>query len=70
MSACRLCGGENVNKVIYAGLPGRFCSACAALWGPAEWAARIHFNGALFMYTGLYVVALWHWLTGGIKSGD
>lgn len=51
-----------MSKVIYAGLPGRFCEHCTMFMGIASWAARIHFNGVMMIYQGSYLRALWCWL--------
>jgi len=61
---CKFCGGI-MEKVIYAGLPGRLCENedCNALSGPAVWIAELYFNGMFFHYVGNYFVALWYWLT-------
>lgn len=58
-------------KVIYCGLPGRFCEACSCLDGIAAYAPAIASDteaGPMFafmVYEGSYWLALWHWLTRG-----
>lgn len=59
---CPTCGARQ-SKVIYWGLPGRFCTACTTLMGPASYAAGIHFSGVLFFYYKSYprAVVAWAW---------
>ncbi|HEU4408345.1 MAG TPA: hypothetical protein VFS43_23985 [Polyangiaceae bacterium] len=68
---CPRCGAPAM-RVLYAGLPARFCSdeACNCMWGPGEWAARAFgFNGVLFPYEGSYLAALWAWLRAPLELG-
>jgi hypothetical protein len=62
-SRCRRCH-RPVEKVIYAGLPGKMCTTvgCWAFYGPASYAALIHFSGRVMHYEGSYWRALRHWI--------
>jgi len=65
MKNCPLCGAES-DKVIYMGLPMRFCSDeyCNCLWGFWSWIPIMWFNGVFMTYEGYYLPALMHWLFG------
>ncbi|MDA8140392.1 MAG: hypothetical protein M0036_17230 [Desulfobacteraceae bacterium] len=55
-------------KVIYYGLPHRFCEneACNCLFGFwSDWTQWLPFNGYFWAYKGAYLPALWDWLMGG-----
>lgn len=65
---CPLCGSEG-NRVIYLGLPMKFCSdgSCGCLWGLWSFVAEYVpiSDGECFafaIYDGSYLRALWHWL--------
>jgi hypothetical protein len=66
---CPNCHDDTV-KVIYLGLPGRFCEACGTLSGLAAYAPPIATetpHGPMFAfmaYEGSYWRALWAWLRG------
>lgn len=70
---CPNCGDtEQQGKVIYYGLPMRFCFSntergrdCNSLYGFWSWiASYLPFNGWFMTYQGSYFKALWHWLKG------
>lgn len=62
---CPSCGSADIEKVIYAGLPARFCVECTAMWGFWSWVImHLPFNGRLFCYRGNYLSALIRWLQG------
>ena len=69
MKPCPLCG-RPMDKVIYFGLPGRFCQSCNALTGVAAYAPPVATETddgpqfAFMLYEGSYWRALWHWLFG------
>lgn len=65
---CEYCEEYAVSKAIYAGLPGRYCTACSALTGPAFWLAQYWFNGAIVLYTGSYWRVLWAFLCGRLNE--
>jgi hypothetical protein len=53
-----------MNKIIYFGLPGLFCSnpECSEMTGLAAWAAeKFGLNGVILTYEGSYFVALCAW---------
>jgi hypothetical protein len=63
---CPLCNSDTM-KVIYYGLPVKFCCKenCNCMFG--FWTNVTNFlpfNGVLFTYEGSYLTALWHWLVG------
>ena len=62
---CPECGSDSL-KVIYMGLPMRYCcnNACGNLWGFWSWICSIHFNGWFFIYDGSYLQGLLDWLKG------
>lgn len=72
-SDCPLCAGPT-DKVVFLGMPGRLCEACACLTGLAGWAAwalpitTYDEDGeeafAFMVYDGAYLPALWRWLRG------
>lgn len=73
MSArCPFCGGKNHSKIIYLGLPGRFCLDCALLFGPASYLPIMSLmpaRGSLYewmVYEGGYLRGLWQWLAGRV----
>lgn len=65
MKKCPLCGSGSM-KIIYYGLPMRFCEdeACNCMFGFWSFVAgHLPFNGFIMVYDGAYLPALWHWLT-------
>jgi hypothetical protein len=63
---CPTCGGD-AQKVIYAGIPAKLCGAeeCSTLFGWGSWLIGVlPFTGVFMAYSGGYLPALWHWLTG------
>jgi len=72
MTVCPRCGGVPL-KAIYYGLPVRLCSdeGCSTIWACCLWDWLIPyfpFNGAMMVYEGSYLGALWHWIGGGSKE--
>lgn len=63
MTTCPECNAP-LEKVIYAGLPGKICMKCCMILGLASYAAMILFTGRFMVYEGSYWRALWHWLRG------
>ena len=74
MSCCPMCSGQ-MSKVIYAGVPGRFCERCSLLDGAAAYVPPIvteTVHGPKFeflIYEGSYWRALCYWLTSW-RRGD
>ena len=61
---CPNCGQESM-KVIYYGLPMKFCSdeECNTMFGFWSFICPLlPFNGWLFVYEGSYIYALYLWL--------
>jgi len=61
---CPDCKSKDQMKVIYLGLPMKFCPDCHAITGLWSWVPRIWFNGYLMSYTEPYIIALFYWLLG------
>lgn len=64
---CPLCQSDSL-KVIYYGLPVRFCvnQQCNCMFGFwFNFLGWLPFNGILFVYEGWYFPALFGWLTDG-----
>jgi len=62
---CPQCKSEKVTKVIWLGLPFKFCEApgCCSMWGFWDFIFEfIPFDGKMLAYQGSYVKAFWHWL--------
>jgi len=60
---CPACG-EEASKIIYLGLPMKFCNHCSTMFGFWSWVPTLWFNGAVFCYEGNYLRALWNYLRG------
>lgn len=63
---CPACGGKDVLKVIYAGLPMKLCTdkTCVAIFG--FWSCIllvIPFTGVFLSYEGSYWKAIFQWLS-------
>ena len=64
LNSCPSCG-HNTVKVIYAGIPARFClnPDCCTIFGlGSNIITLLPFNGYLFVYHGSYIKGLWNWL--------
>jgi|WetSurMetagenome_2_1015567.scaffolds.fasta_scaffold471826_1 hypothetical protein len=65
MPQCPICKNKEISKVIYYGLPFKFCMdpKCACLFGLWDWLLVVlPFNGYLFIYEKGYIKALWQYL--------
>lgn len=70
---CIGCKKDTAGKVIYAGMPVKFCfdEECAVLWGFWSYPMLLlPFDGWFFAYEGNYFIALYHWLRHGFCPED
>ena len=72
MKKCPLCKGKT-DKVIYYGLPVRFCQdeECSCMFGFWDLIVQyLPYNGVTMYYEGPYLLALWYWLTANETGGE
>ena len=61
--SCPSCTVES-DKVIYLGLPMKYCHVCGIIWGAWSIFAVFNFNAKMLCYTGSFYKAFLKWLLG------